>query len=73
MVERVVYLFPRTPKGHFNIQMDKALCEKGSHFFCQGHLSAVPIEEQSRNIEYCSECYASIKEQECTYEGKRNG
>jgi hypothetical protein len=56
------YLTPVKSQGQFNIQTDSTLIAKGSHFFCQGHLGAVVIEEQSRDETYCSECYRAIKE-----------
>ena len=48
-------------KSKFSIANDKALVDSGSHFFCQGHLSAVPLEKQ-KNKEYCVECYAIMRE-----------
>ena len=60
---RAGYLIPIEPiKGQFDAERDKALIAKGSHFFCLGHLSAVAIEEQSKNPDYCCSCYTAIQE-----------
>ena len=56
------YLVPVEPiKGQFNSQRDRALIDKGSQFFCRACLVAVPIERQSLNPEYCSDCCEEIK------------
>jgi hypothetical protein len=54
------YLYPVGKQ--FDITRDRMLVDKGSHIFCQGHLGAVPIEEQSRNPKYCKDCYRSLRE-----------
>ncbi|MDP2730740.1 MAG: hypothetical protein Q8O55_09705, partial [Dehalococcoidales bacterium] len=48
-------------KGRFNAQRDRLLIEKGSHFYCQTCLVAVPITEQSKDERYCLGCHSSIK------------
>lgn len=58
--ERGDYLYPMG--GQFNITEDNILVKKGSHFFCQGHLSAVEVEKQSRNEKYCLDCLKSTRE-----------
>jgi predicted nucleic acid-binding Zn ribbon protein len=40
----------------FDDARDNALIQKGTHFFCLGHLTAVPVETQSRNPDYCRTC-----------------
>ncbi len=60
---RAGYLIPvNSGKGYFNIERDGALIAQGGHFFCQGHLTAVVIEEQSKDEKYCFACYTVIKE-----------
>jgi DNA-directed RNA polymerase subunit M/transcription elongation factor TFIIS len=44
-----------------DIIQESALCDTGTHFFCAGCLSAVPVARQSRNKKYCDTCYASIQ------------
>ena len=57
------FLIPVEPlKGLFDIGRDNALIMKKTHFFCQGHLGAIPIEEQSPDDDsYCAECLKSIR------------
>lgn len=63
VIYRDGYLIPVEPiRGQFDIEKDKALIDKGSHFFCQGHLAAVVIEQQSRDPKYCFDCYKVIRE-----------
>ena len=64
VVYRAGYLMPvDTDRGKFNIKRDVILITEGSHFFCQGHLGAVSIEEQSHNPNYCRECLKIIEEE----------
>jgi len=55
------YLIPTTPNyGRFNAREERALIAKGTHFFCDGHLGAIPIGEQSPDdARYCVECLKS--------------
>ena len=63
VIYRAGYLIPVEPvKGKFNIQREKALVAKGTHFFCWACLGAVVIEEQSKNKKYCKDCYEVMKE-----------
>jgi len=48
-------------REQFSIERDQSLIAKGSHFFCRGCLSAVPLEEQSRNKGYCNDCYNTVR------------
>ena len=41
---------------NFNIKQDGMLILKGSYFYCEGHLAARPVEEQSKDSRYCREC-----------------
>ena len=60
---RAGYLIPTEQvKGKFDIKSDSVLLAEGSHFFCQGHLSAVAIKQQSHNPNYCSDCFKVIRE-----------
>lgn len=43
--------------ANFNIKRDNELIASGSHFWCSGHLSAVPVGEQSPDSRYCNFCY----------------
>lgn len=45
------------PEGYFNTERDNALITAGTHFWCHGHLTAVPIDEQSPDSRYCEGCY----------------
>ena len=40
-----------------NIAEEMALIGKGTHFWCSGHLGAMPVIEQSTNKHYCQRCY----------------
>ncbi len=40
----------------FDATRDAALIKAGTHFYCQGHLCARPIEEQSADPRYCRSC-----------------
>jgi hypothetical protein len=46
----------------FDIQRDRMLVYKGSHFFCQGCLVAVEIDQMSRKEGYCLDCSSSVRE-----------
>ncbi len=52
----VVYRLLPVATGRFCAEEDTMLIAKGSHFLCYGHLSAVPVEEQSHNLKYCRDC-----------------
>jgi predicted nucleic acid-binding Zn ribbon protein len=46
----------------FDDERDNALIARGSHFFCCGHLRAIPIEKRSaKNKKYCQQCFLVIK------------
>jgi hypothetical protein len=46
----------------FDEERDNALITQGSHFFCCGHLRAVPVENRStKNKKYCQQCFLVIK------------
>ena len=62
VVYRAGYLMPVDTRGQFNIQKDSSLVATGDYFFCQGHLGAVAIKEQSQNPNYCQECLEIIRE-----------
>jgi len=49
------------PVGRFNAKRDRGLIESGKYFYCKGHLCAVPIENQSQNLDYCSDCLEAMK------------
>jgi len=63
---RVLY-FSAPVSGHgdtrrrFDSKRDSAYIVAGTHFFCHGHLTAVAIEERSRNPNYCKTCYENIR------------
>jgi len=44
-------------RGSFDSRRDGILIAAGTHFFCGGHLSAVPIEDSSPDPRYCRSCY----------------
>ncbi len=59
------YLMPLDEPTHgpFNIKREMMQIEKGEAFWCQGHFSAVPIEQQSpTKPEYCVDCVKRMKE-----------
>jgi hypothetical protein len=39
------------------IQVEYAAIAAGSHFWCETHLAAVPVTEQSADPRYCRDCY----------------
>lgn len=41
----------------FNTARDKEQIANGTHFFCQTHQTAMPIEEISYDTRYCKSCY----------------
>jgi len=41
----------------FDDARDNILIAAGTHFFCRGHLRAVPMETQSSNPDYCRQCF----------------
>ncbi len=43
--------------SNFDIKTDLTLIAAGTHFWCSGHLSAVPIAEQSSDPRYCVACF----------------
>ena len=56
------YLLPVEPvKGKFNSQRDRTLIAEGTHFFCRACLTAVIIEERSKNPDYCVACLAVFR------------
>ena len=46
----------QTNQSPFDTTRDAVLIKAGSHFYCLGHLSARPIEEQSPDPRYCRSC-----------------
>lgn len=59
---RAGYLIPKEPLKHFNVSIDKLLLAQGDHFFCLGHLIALPLKLRSENPDYCLDCYGILKE-----------
>lgn len=45
----------------FDTARDNQQIAAGTHFYCHGHLTAVPIAERSRDGRYCRECLAIIE------------
>lgn len=45
-----------TKEKVFDPTRDKALIKAGTHFYCQGHLGARPLEERSPDPRYCQGC-----------------
>jgi len=45
----------------FDNKAEKVLIDKGSHFYCYGHLRGVPVETRSRNPDYCESCLSVIE------------
>lgn len=43
--------------SYFDIKRDNELIAAGTHFWCDGHLSAVPVDDMSRESRYCQSCY----------------
>jgi hypothetical protein len=43
--------------GNFNIKMDNSLIAADTHFWCSGHLGAIPVGEQSADPRYCRACF----------------
>jgi hypothetical protein len=41
----------------FDIKRDNELIAVGSHFWCEGHMTARPIDDQSPDPRYCLVCY----------------
>jgi predicted nucleic acid-binding Zn ribbon protein len=54
---------PSGPATLFNDARDNVMIATGTHFFCRGHLRAVPIETQSSNPDYCNGCLEIIIEE----------
>lgn len=50
--------------GKFSIILDNQLIADGTHFWCKGHSSAVPITEQSANKKFCKFCLSVISEKD---------
>ncbi len=48
-------------KGYFNIKRDNELIAAGTHFWCEGHSSATPVDDMSQDSRYCLSCYAILK------------
>ena len=46
----------------YAIKRDLERIAKGTHFFCKGHLTAMPKVKQSENAGYCVRCYNRIKD-----------
>jgi hypothetical protein len=51
----------------FDEARDDKLFAAGTHFYCHGHLTAVPISEQSANHRYCKTCYQILQVEKRTY------
>jgi hypothetical protein len=43
--------------GNFNIKLENKLIASGTHFWCSGHLGAIPVGEQSADPRYCRACF----------------
>jgi hypothetical protein len=54
-------IIPNPGSNRFNDKRDDALIASGTHYFCRGHLRAVPVETQSNNPAYCKNCLAVIE------------
>jgi hypothetical protein len=52
-----------TEQRPFDITRDRALIKTGTHFWCQGHLGARPIEERSPDPRYCRSCYDFLSQE----------
>ena len=50
-----------TGRRKFDAVRDALLIEKGSHFFCRGHATAVPVDDMSPDQRYCISCYDFLK------------
>lgn len=47
----------------FNIETDNLLIESGSHFWCDGCLVAVPVDDISQDPRYCQGCFEVLTEE----------
>lgn len=45
----------------FDCARDTQQIEAGTHFFCQTHQTAVPVENRSPDPRYCQDCYNFLK------------
>jgi len=45
----------------FDFSRDELLISSDKFFFCQGHLSAQPVESMSRSPAYCCKCFEVIE------------
>jgi hypothetical protein len=45
----------------FDAHRDKELIEAGTHFYCQGHLTAIPLDDISPDARYCQGCYDFLR------------
>lgn len=60
LVAETVTVAPPSER-YFDIVRDNAQIAKGTHFWCSGHLSAIPIAKQSANPRYCQKCWQNIR------------
>jgi len=47
----------------FDAHRDKELIEAGTHFYCQGHLTAIPLDDISPDARYCQGCYDFLRQE----------
>lgn len=47
----------------FDTARDAALIKAGTHFYCQSHLTARPVEEQSEDPRYCRGCCEFLRQE----------
>ena len=49
--------------AEFNIERDNMLIAKGSHFWCEACLVAVPLDDQSKDPRYCQGCFEVLTQE----------
>lgn len=47
--------------SYFDIKRDNELIAAGTHFWCEGHLAAVPVDDISLDLRYCQGCFDVLK------------
>ncbi len=47
--------------SYFDIRRENKLIAAGTHFWCEGHLSATPVDDMSQDSRCCLDCYAVLK------------
>lgn len=55
--QRFLSHFSEDKAQYFDIRRDNELIAAGTHFWCLGHLTAVPVDDRSADPRYCQGCY----------------